>query len=96
MVAYVISRVTINDADTMSGYMVDAPESVLAYGGKYLVRTGEIEALEGEANYDRMVVLEFPTAEQAKKWYNSEDYKDLREVRWRAADAHIVVVPGED
>lgn len=96
MVAYVISRVTINDADTMSGYMVDAPDSVLAYGGKYLVRTGEIEALEGEANYDRMVVLEFPTAEQAKKWYNSEDYKDLREVRWRAADAHIVVVPGED
>ena len=94
MVAYVISRVTINDAETMAGYMADAPESVAAYGGQYLVRTGDIESVEAEANYDRIVVLEFPDKSKAYEWYHSEEYKALREIRWRAADAHIIVVPG--
>ena len=60
MTAYIISRVSITDGDAMRGYMAEAPESVYAYGGKYLVRTGDIEALEGEAAYERVVVVEFP------------------------------------
>lgn len=95
MTAYIISRVSISDSDAMQDYMADAPESVYAYGGKYLVRTGDIEALEGEAAYERVVVVEFPDKEKALAWYNSEDYRELRDLRWRSADAHIICVPTE-
>ena len=95
MPAYIISRVKINDPQTMTGYMAQAPATVETFGGKYLVRTQNIEVLEGEADYDRMVVLEFPDRKQALAWYHSEEYRELRETRWRASRAHIVVVPGE-
>lgn len=95
MPAYIVSRVSIEDAAAMQDYMADAPATVEAYGGKYLVRTPDIEVLEGEADYNRMVVLEFPDKQSALAWYHSEDYRDLREARWKAASAHIVVLPGE-
>lgn len=96
MTAYIISRVSITDREAMKGYMADAPESVYAYGGRYLVRTGDITALEGEAPYERVVVVEFPDKEKALAWYNSDEYHDLRDIRWRSADAHIICVPGEN
>ena len=96
MTAYIISRVSISDAEAMKGYMADAPESVYTYGGKYLVRTSDIMALEKDADYQRMVVVEFPDKNAALAWYNSEDYRELRDIRWKSADAHIVVVPGEN
>ncbi|MCP4317552.1 MAG: DUF1330 domain-containing protein [Hyphomicrobiales bacterium] len=95
MPAYIVSRVSIEDGETMKGYMLDAPSTVEAYGGRYLVRTGDIQVLEGEADYDRMVVLEFPDRDKALAWYNSAEYRGLRQTRWDAADAHIVVLPGE-
>ena len=95
MAAYIISRVSIEDADTMAGYMAEAPETVLKYGGKYLLRNGSFETLEGVADYDRMVVLKFPDKEHALQWYNSEEYTPLRKIRQGASEAHIVVVPDE-
>ncbi|GAB5508221.1 MAG: coronamic acid biosynthesis protein CmaL [Rhizobiaceae bacterium] len=95
MAAFIISRVSISDHETMSGYMADAPDSVHAYGGEYVVRTGDITALEGDADYERVVVVKFPTKERALAWYNSEEYRELRDVRWRSAEAHIICVPGE-
>ncbi|MBL4785064.1 MAG: DUF1330 domain-containing protein [Cohaesibacteraceae bacterium] len=95
MSAYIISRVSIEDSKSMKSYMLAAPDSVEEFGGEYLVRTGEIEVLEGNADYDRIVVLKFPDKTQALAWYNSDSYRDLRDQRWKSATAHIVVVPGE-
>lgn len=95
MTAYIVSRVSISDREAMNGYMAEAPASVDAYGGKYLVRTGDITVLEGNAPYERVVVVEFPSKERALAWYNSNEYRDLRDIRWRSADAHIICVPGE-
>ena len=95
MTAYIISRVSISDGEAMAGYMAAAPESVHAHGGEYLVRTGEITVLEGEAPYERVVVVRFPDKESALAWYHSDEYRDLRDVRWKSADAHIICVPGE-
>jgi uncharacterized protein (DUF1330 family) len=95
MTAYVVSRVAITDRDSMAGYMAAAPATVRAYGGKYLVRTGDITVLEGEAPYERVVVLQFPSKEDALAWYHSDEYRALRDVRWAAADAHIICVPGQ-
>ncbi|SED82703.1 Uncharacterized conserved protein, DUF1330 family [Rhizobiales bacterium GAS191] len=92
MSVYIVSRVDISDMETMSGYMAAAPETVAAHGGRYIVRTANIEKLEGETSCDRVVVLEFPTREQALDWYNSQDYRPLRDIRWQAAKASILLV----
>jgi len=95
MTAYIVSRVAINDSEAMRDYMARAPETVFAHGGKYLVRTGDIEVLEGRADYERVVVVEFPDKAAALAWYNSDAYRPLRDQRWAASDAHIIVVPDE-
>jgi uncharacterized protein (DUF1330 family) len=95
MPAYIISRVNIHDSEIIGSYMERAPKTVKAYGGKYLARTQDIEVLEGAAEFDRMVVLEFPDKNAALAWYNSQEYRDLRSARWEAASAQIVILPGE-
>lgn len=95
MPAYIISRVTITDRQAMAGYMAEAPASVYAHGGEYLVRTGDITAVEGDAPFERVVVVKFPDKDHALAWYNSEEYRELRDIRWKSADAKIILVPGE-
>ncbi|KAE9629282.1 DUF1330 domain-containing protein [Parasedimentitalea maritima] len=95
MPVLIVSRVSIKDPEAMASYMEAAPETVAAYGGNYLARTPQIEVLEGVADYDRMVVVEFPDRTCALAWYESEEYRDLRQSRWNAAEAHIVVIPTE-
>lgn len=92
MAVYIVSRVDISDPERMAGYMTAAPATVEAFGGKYIVRTGNIEVIEGDQTCDRVVVLEFPTREQALAWYNSQDYRPLRDVRWQAANASIMLL----
>lgn len=96
MNAYVVSRVAIRDREAMSRYIAAAGESVAAYGGRYLVRGGDIQALEGEWEHDRMVVLEFPSRDAALAWYESDEYRPLRELRWSSADANILLAGGAD
>ncbi|MFT6657293.1 DUF1330 domain-containing protein [Maritalea sp.] len=92
MSIYIVSRVTINNPDEMALYMAAAPATVEQYGGTYLARTSDFEALEGEADCDRMVVLSFPTKADAMAWYNSKEYRPLRDQRWNSADAQIVLI----
>lgn len=95
MPTYIVSRVNIHDLDSMTSYFGGAPETVEAYGGKYLARTNDLTHLEGDEQIDRMVVLEFPDTESARAWYDSQEYRPLRDQRWSAADAKIIMIPGE-
>jgi uncharacterized protein (DUF1330 family) len=92
MPVYIVSRVDIADRERMKGYMEAAPATVAAHGGHYIIRSGNIEKLEGETSCDRVVILEFPTREQALAWYNSQDYLPLRDMRWQSAKASILLV----
>lgn len=92
MAVYIVSRVDIADQERMKDYMAAAPATVEAHGGRYIVRSGNINVLEGDQTCDRVVVLEFPTREQAMGWYNSQDYRPLRDERWAAAKASIMLV----
>ena len=94
MSVYVISRVSIHDPDAMSRYVAEAPATVAGFGGRYLVRAPTATALEGDWDADRIVVLEFPTRADALAWYHSPEYRDLRELRWSAADAVILLADG--
>jgi uncharacterized protein (DUF1330 family) len=92
--AYVISRVSIRDAEAMQRYVAEAPATVAPFGGRYLVRADTATALEGTWDADRIVVLEFPTRDDALAWYHSEEYRGLRDLRWSAADAVILLADG--
>jgi uncharacterized protein (DUF1330 family) len=94
MPAYVISRVIISNPDEMKRYMTEAPATVAAFGGRYLVRGNAVEALEGIWEHDRMVVVEFPDKSAALAWYHSSQYRPLRDLRQQNAEAVILLAEG--
>ncbi len=96
MAAYVIYQGEVTDPDRYEQYKTKAAESILAAGGRYIVRGGEAEVLEGEPPAGRTVVLEFPTRQAALAWYRSEEYTAIRRLREGAARARLYVVDGAE
>lgn len=94
MAAYVIVEVSIDDAVAYEDYKKLTPAAVAAYDGKFIVRGGQAETLEGDWQPERIVVLGFPTVERAKEWWSSEIYKEAKVIRQRAATTRMIVVPG--
>ena len=94
MPAYVIVETNITDPEQYERYRQEAPASIAAHGGRYLVRGGELAVLEGDWNPTRVVVLEFPDLETAKRWYASEEYGEARALREGAASLSMVAVEG--
>lgn len=94
MSAYIVSRVKLRDREAMQRYMTEAPATVAAFGGRYLVRGGGVVALEGAWEHERMVVVEFPDKRSALAWYESEIYRPLRELRQASAEAVILLAEG--
>lgn len=92
--AFVAVEISIHDPATYERYKKMAPASIAKYGGKYLVRGGTTEALEGAWNPERFVILEFPTADAARKWYNSPEYTEARAIRQQCAKARMLLVDG--
>jgi uncharacterized protein (DUF1330 family) len=94
MSAYVIVDVKITDPEGYKEYLKLAPESVKLYGGKYIVRGGQNETLEGDWSPKRVVIIEFPSMERAKAWINSPEYAPARKLRHQYANSNLVVVEG--
>ena len=94
MPAYVIVETNVTDQEQYERYRDAAPASIAAHGGRYLVRGDELAVLEGDWNPARVVVLEFPDLETAKRWYASEEYGEARKLREGAADLSMVAVEG--
>lgn len=94
MAAYVILDITVTDPAKYEDYKKLAPAAIEAYGGKYLVRGGPMEMLEGNWQPERVVVLEFASMEMAKSWINSPEYSAARALRHESATSHTVVVQG--
>ena len=94
MTAYVIVDIEVTDPEGYKEYVKLAPEAVKLYGGKYIARGGPNETLEGDWQAKRLVILEFPSIEQAKNWLNSPEYAPARELRHQYARANMVVVEG--
>jgi uncharacterized protein (DUF1330 family) len=92
--AYVIYQGEVLDAKRYDEYKTKGAASILAAGGRYLVRGGDIEVLEGEAPAGCTVVLEFPSKQAALDWYRSDEYTEIRKIREGAARARMYVVEG--
>ena len=94
MTAYVIADVNVTDPKLFEDYKKLVPATVEKYGGRFAVRGGEVEAKEGGWKPARLVVLEFPTLEQAHKWYDSPEYAPALALRLKAATAKLIFVEG--
>jgi len=92
--AYVIYQGEVTDPERYEQYKEKGRASILAAGGKYVVRGGDVEVLEGEPPAGRTVVLEFPTKQAAVDWYRSDAYSEARKMREGAAIARMYVVDG--
>jgi uncharacterized protein (DUF1330 family) len=94
MAAYIIADLTVTDLPTMEEYRKQVPATVAKYGGRFLVRGGAHQIVEGDWKPNRVVVLEFPSMEQAKRWYDSEEYREPKAMRLRAGRANLIMVEG--
>lgn len=94
MPAYIIVDVDVQNAEEYEAYKKLTPASLLPYGGTFLVRGGATATLEGNWNPGRVVVLSFPTKEQAQRWWASPEYAPAKAIRQRTAATNMILVEG--
>ena len=94
MTAYVIVDIDVHDPVGYEEYKRLAPAAVELYGGKYIARGGKTETLEGDWKPSRLVILQFASSEQAKKWLNSDEYRDARAMRLKTTKSQMVIIEG--
>ena len=94
MPAYVVVEIEVLDAERYETYKRMVPPSLAAYGGRFVVRGGAAETLEGEWSPKRLVIVEFPSAERAKAWWGSPEYAEAKALRQATARTQMIVVEG--
>lgn len=94
MKAYIIVDVQVTDSARYEDYKKLTPGSLVAFEGKFIVRGGQTETLEGDWNPGRIVVLEFPSMERAKAWWSSDGYAPAKALRQAASITRMIVVEG--
>ena len=94
MTAFIVSDVSVRDADAFQTYRTRAADSIARHGGRYLARGGAVEALEGAWEPRNVIIVEFPSVEQARAWYSSPEYAHALEVRDKALSRNLILVDG--
>ena len=94
MTAFLIADIEVTDPAVFEEYKKLANDTIAAYGGKYVVRGGSFEVLEGDWSPRRIVILEFPNISSLKAWYDSPEYAPLKRIRERSANSRFVMVEG--
>jgi uncharacterized protein (DUF1330 family) len=92
--AYCIARVLVTNPEAYPDYTQLSGPAVAKYGGRFLIRGGRYEVLEGGKETRRIVVIEFDTLEQARTWYSSPDYEVAKAVRQTAAISEFLLIEG--
>ncbi len=94
MPAYVVVQVTVRDPVKFEEYKKLAPPTIAAHGGRYLARGGASETLEGAWQPARLVILEFPNPEQARRWWAPDQYAAAKKLRQSCSTTDMVLVEG--
>jgi uncharacterized protein (DUF1330 family) len=93
---YVYAELEITDPVGYQQYREGVPTTIKAFGGRYLIRRGDPEVLEGDRKITIAVLLEFESRARAMEWYNSDEYRDLKALRQRTAKTNVFVLSGYD
>ena len=94
MSAYIIVDIEITDPVQYETYKQLAAPTVAQYDGRYVVRGGAVQTLEGGWTPGRLVVLEFPSIERAREWWDSEEYAPAKAMRHASANSEMILVEG--
>jgi len=92
-VAFYISEFEVTNPDGIKPYSAAVDSTFAPFGGRYVVRGGKVASLEGEPT-KRIVIIAFPSMEQALAWYNSPEYRELRPIRHNSATSRVFIVEG--
>jgi uncharacterized protein (DUF1330 family) len=92
--AYLICMVRVDDVETYKKYTARTPALIEKYGGRFLVRGGAVEAIEGAPFNDRLVVLEFSSKEAAHRFYNSPEYQEILSLRHKSSESRFLLAEG--
>ncbi|GCE16863.1 DUF1330 domain-containing protein [Dictyobacter kobayashii] len=96
MAVYFVVDIKVHDPQLYEDYRKQVGATLEKYGGKFLIRGGAFEVIEGEWPLQRLVMLEFADTAQFKRWYSSPEYSRIREIRFQASDARAILVQGVD
>lgn len=94
MPAYLIARVQVTDWEQYREYTKVTPAAIAKHGGRFIVRGGEMITLEGPQETGRVVIIEFPSLDQAKSFYHSEEYSRAKKLREGAATGQFLAIEG--
>ena len=94
MAAYIIVDVEVTDPEEYRTYRQQTLATIEKCGGKFIVRGGQTETLEGDWKPGRFVILEFPSVEQARTWYSSPEYTAIIGIRHRASNSRMILTQG--
>lgn len=94
MPAYIIAEIEVTDPDAYAAYRARTPDVIAAHGGRFLVRGGAVEAKEGTPPAGRVVVIEFPDMDTARRFYESEAYQEILPIRLGASRGRLYIVSG--
>lgn len=94
MAAYIIVDVDVHNSEEYEDYKKLTPASLQPFDGKFIVRGGVVETLEGDWQPKRIVVLEFPNKEAAKAWWSSPEYAPAKALRQRTATTNMILMDG--
>tara|TARA_B110000116_G_C16669900_1_gene505720 strand:- start:316 stop:606 length:291 start_codon:yes stop_codon:yes gene_type:complete len=91
---YVIAQLKVKNPENYKEYVNKVSKVVEKFGGEYLVRSGEYQVVEGEDNFPRIVIIKFPTYEKALEWYNSDEYKPVKDIRLANSEGSNIIIKG--
>jgi uncharacterized protein (DUF1330 family) len=94
MAAYLVAQVRIHDPTTYQAYREAVPPLVERFGGRFRARGGELEVLEGDWPMPRLVIIEFPSRDAARRFYDSPEYQKILPLRQGASEGNVVIVEG--
>jgi uncharacterized protein (DUF1330 family) len=94
MAAYVIGDIEVTDPAAFQEYRNRLGATIEQYGGRFVIRGGRVNSKEGDWQPHRLLMLEFPSFEQAERWYNSSEYKPLIAIREKAARTQLIIAEG--
>ena len=91
---YVLLQVDVKDPEIFKEYPQLSEKIISKFGGKYLFRGGNFDALEGNWEYKRNVLVEFESVSKANEWYHSHDYQEALKIRSKSASSNLIIIEG--
>ena len=94
MAGYVIAQINLKNKEGYKEYVDKVPAIIKNFDGDYLVKAGEFKSIEGKWDFTRNVVIKFPSYEKALEWYNSDEYKQIIDLRLNNTEGNLIIIKG--